>query len=152
MQLREERNNMEKPKVKFGFFYDLNKYSLKELITNYFVMFGWILCLIIEIINCCIHKDYLSAISQGKIVVRPWLFDRLTRFAFVFLALTVLGGIAKIIWMNKRKKGKLESYYSTLESNFKNANKEKATIALKVIYILIALGIITLVMLAVWYF
>ena len=152
MQLKEERNNMKKHKNRFAFFYDLNKYSLKELIVNYFVMFGWILCLIIEIINCLVHKNYLIAISQGKITVRPWLFDRLTRFAFVFLALTIIGGIVKIIWTRKRKQGKLPSYYETLQSNFHNASLEKTSSVLKVIYIVIALAITTLVMLAVWYF
>ena len=92
-------------KAKFGFFYDLNTYSIKELVVNYFVMFGWILAIIIEIINCCVCKDYIDAIIAGKIAIKPWIFDRLTRFAFVFLALTIFGGILKIIWSRKESKG-----------------------------------------------
>lgn len=142
-------------KKRFGrFFYDLSKYSLKELICNYFVFFGWILALIIEIINCSVHASYIKALSEGQIVAQPWLFERLTRFAFVFLAMTIFGGIIKIWWSHKRKKGTLLSYYETLETkqSFEIEQKNPTTWVIKGLYIFLAVAGIAIVMLAVWYF
>ena len=142
------------PKAKFGFFYDLNTYSIKELVANYFVMFGWILAIIIEVINCCLCKEYIDAMIAGKIAVKPWIFDRLTRFAFVFLALTIFGGIVKLWWRNKRKQGLLLSYYDTLAKQQTTLSSEKPKMSwiLKGTYIGIAVALTILVMLAVWLF
>jgi hypothetical protein len=141
-------------KAKFGFFYDLNTYSIKELVVNYFVMFGWILAIIIEIINCCVCKDYIDAIIAGKIAIKPWIFDKLTRFAFVFLALTIFGGILKIIWSRKRKQGKILSYYDTvaLQQTTLTNGKPKMSWIIKGTFIGVAVVFVVLVMLAVWLF
>lgn len=141
-------------KAKFGFFYDLGTYSIKELVANYFVMFGWILAIIIEVINCCLCKKYIDAMIAGKIAVKPWIFDRLTRFAFVFLALTIFGGIVKLWWRNKRKQGLLLSYYDTLAKQQTTLSSEKPKMSwiLKGTYIGVAVVFTVVVMLAVWLF
>jgi hypothetical protein len=141
-------------KAKFGFFYDLSTYSIKELVVNYLVMFGWIIAIIIEVINCCVCKQYIADIIAKKIAIKPWIFDRLTRFAFVFLVLTIFGGILKIWWRSKRKQGKLLSYYDTIsiqQTNLTN-NKPKMSWILKGTYIGVAVVFTILVMLAVWLF
>ena len=141
-------------KAKFGFFYDLGTYSIKELVANYFVMFGWILAIIIEVINCFLCKEYIDAMIAGKIAVKPWIFDRLTRFAFVFLALTIFGGIVKLWWRNKRKQGLLLSYYDTLAKQQTTLSSEKPKMSwiLKGTYIGVAVVFTVVVMLAVWLF
>lgn len=142
---------------KFGrFFYDLNKYSLKELICNYLVFFGWVVALIIEVINCSIHSAYIKNITEGQIGPTPWLFDRLSRFAFLFLAMTIFGLIPKLIWRHKRLKGNLPSYYETLEAslnpNFNTGQKPKTSWVLKGLYIGLGAAAVVILMLAVWYF
>ena len=141
-------------KAKFGFFYDLGTYSIKELVANYFVMFGWILAIIIEVINCCLCKEYIDAMIAGQIAVKPWIFDRLTRFAFVFLALTIFAGIVKLWWRNKRKQGLLLSYYDTLAKQQTTLSSEKPKMSwiLKGTYIGVAVVFTVVLMLAVWLF
>ena len=141
-------------KTKFGFFYDLGTYSIKELVANYFVMFGWILAIIIEVINCCLCKEYIDAMIAGKIAVKPWIFDRLTRFAFVFLALTIFFFFFKLWWRNKRKQGLLLSYYDTLAKQQTTLSSEKPKMSwiLKGTYIGVAVVFTVVVMLAVWLF
>ena len=141
-------------KAKFGFFYDLGTYSIKELVANYLVIFGWILAIIIEVINCCLCKEYIDAMIAGKIAVKPWIFDRLTRFAFVFLAFTIFCGIVKLWWRRKRKQGLLLSYYDTLalQQTTLSSAKPKMSWILKGTYIGVAVVFTVVVMLAVWLF
>lgn len=144
---------------KFGFFYDKDKYSIKELITNYLVAFGWLLSLLIIGLNFLVCYEYISKMFNHKITDKPWIFDRLNRLAFVFFAGFIVAIVLKIIYKRRRNKGSLLSANEIIEMRVKSFEqldkkeiKKQQDLTLKVCYWVAGLVGLIILTLAVWVF
>lgn len=145
---------------RFGFFYDRDKYSIKELISNYLVAFAWLLSLLTIILNFMICHEYLSNMFNNKLeAIKPWIFDRLNRLAFIFFAAFITGIVLKIIYKRKRNKGTLLSANEMIEMRVKSFDqldkrelKKNQYLTIKICYWAVSVIGLLVLMLAVWVF
>lgn len=96
-------------KKRFGWYYDKDRYSLKELVCNYFISFGWLLGIIVVLINIGINHAYVDSIIKKEITTIPWSWYRLYKMAFLLLISSAVAGVIKAIIISKRKKGQVLS-------------------------------------------
>lgn len=132
-------------------FNDLSLYSKKEVIASWVMLGSWVLLVVTIIINVCINLDYIKSISSGKVVAEPWCWNRLYRLAFVFLISAITCIILKFRWKRQRAKGKLLSYYDSIEQGkLETKSKYYSPVYITICSVVSALGL-ALVMFCVWY-
>ncbi|MDR0340780.1 MAG: hypothetical protein LBH55_00710 [Mycoplasmataceae bacterium] len=95
--------------MKINFLTNTDKYSIREIVCNYFLLFGWLIGIIIAIIVGLFSKDYITSIVTGKIVNQPNWMQPLFDVSFIFIFSSIFASFLKIKYKIKRRKGTLIS-------------------------------------------